>query len=165
MAAKVAPSTVRDTYPKLLGQFRLVPIKDDDHLAAAHEIIDRLMQEDLDPSGEDYLNVLVDLVEAYEARHFPIADASDVDVLRELMRSKNLGQTDRAKEVGISQSTISAVLRGKRKLTKAHVLKLAGFFNVAPAAFLPSGANAEPSTCSTGTSGTASAYRIAAPPR
>jgi antitoxin component HigA of HigAB toxin-antitoxin module len=94
-------------------------------------------QEDLDSSAEDYLNVLADLVEAYEDRHFPIADASAIDVLRELMRSNGLNQTDLAKKVGIAQSTISAVLSGSRRLTMTQVIKLATFFNIAPAAFLP----------------------------
>ena len=80
MATRTARSTITDTYLMLMKQFRLVPINDDDHLKAAHEMIDRLMQVDLDPSGQDYLSVLADLVEAYEDRHFPIPDASDVDV-------------------------------------------------------------------------------------
>src|SRR5271155_3360647 len=105
MAAKTALSTTADSYTNLVGQFRLVQIKDDSHLRAAHEMIDRLLQEDLDQSGRDYLNVLADLVEAYEDRHFPIPDASEVDVLRELMRSNNLSQTELAKKVGIVQST------------------------------------------------------------
>jgi hypothetical protein len=80
MPTKTARSTTTDTYPTLVKQYRLVPIKDDDYLKAAHEMIDRLRQDDLDPSGEDYLSVLADLVEAYEDRHFPIPDASEVDV-------------------------------------------------------------------------------------
>jgi transcriptional regulator with XRE-family HTH domain len=54
-----------------------------------------------------------------------------------------LSHTDLAKKVGIAQSTISAVLNGSRKLTKNQVIKLAAFFNVAPAAFLPNGPTRE----------------------
>ena len=61
----MATKTAHDAYAKLVSQFRLVPFKDDDHLNAAHKIIDRLMQQDLDPSAEEYLEVLVGLVEAY----------------------------------------------------------------------------------------------------
>lgn len=135
MATKIAPTT--DMYLKLVKQFRLVPIKDRNHLEMAHQVIGVLMQEDLDSSGEDYLDVLTDLVEAYEDLYFPIPDASDVDVLRELMRSNSLGQTELSKKVGISQSTISAVLKGARKLTKDQIVKLAEFFNIDPTAFLP----------------------------
>ena len=137
MATKIAVSTARDTYPKLVKQFRLVPIKDDNHLKLAHEMMDRLLQEDLDPSGEDYLNVLADLIESYEDRHYPISDASEVDVLRELMRSNGLSQTALAKKVGIVQSTISNVLNGNRKLTKDQVIRLAELFGVDPSVFLP----------------------------
>ena len=137
MATKIAISTARDTYQKLIKQFRLVPIKDDNQLKLAHEMMDRLLQEDLDPSGEDYLSVLADLIESYEDRHFPIADASEVDILRELMRANGLSQTDLAKKVGIVQSTISNVLNGNRKLTKNQVIKLAEFFGVEPSLFLP----------------------------
>ena len=92
-------STARDTYPKLVRQFRLVPIKDDNHLKLAHQMMDRLLQENLDTSGADYLSVLADLIESYEDRHYPISDASEVDVLRELMRSNGLSQTALAKRV------------------------------------------------------------------
>jgi HTH-type transcriptional regulator/antitoxin HigA len=57
--------------------------------------------------------------------------------MRELMRSNGLGQTALARKVGIAQSTISHVLNGRRDLTKEQVVKLARFFNVGPAAFLP----------------------------
>ena len=58
-------------------------------------------------------------------------------MLRELMRGRGLSQPQLAKQVGIAQSTISAVLSGARSLTKEQVIALARFFNVSPAAFLP----------------------------
>jgi HTH-type transcriptional regulator / antitoxin HigA len=139
MNAKTTRSTTVDTYAKLVKKFRLCRIKNDAHLQEAHEMIERLLQEDLDASGQDYLDVLVDLVDAYEDHRFPMAEVSDVDLLRELMRSNGLSQNGLAKKVGIHQSTISDVLNGNRKLTKDQVIKLASFFNVNPAAFLSSG--------------------------
>ena len=67
-----------------------------------------------------------------------ISDASESDVLRELMRSSGSTQIQFAKEVGISQSMLSAILNGEREMTKGHMVALARFFNVPPAVFLPS---------------------------
>jgi antitoxin component HigA of HigAB toxin-antitoxin module len=77
------------------------------------------------------------LIAGYEDEHVPIANVSEADVLRELMRSNGLSQMELAKAVGIAQSTVSAVLTGARSLTKGQILKLARFFGIAPAAFLP----------------------------
>jgi HTH-type transcriptional regulator / antitoxin HigA len=58
-------------------------------------------------------------------------------VLRELMTANSLNQSRLAKAVGISPSTISAVLSGARTLSKEHMLKLAKFFRVSPSVFMP----------------------------
>ena len=42
-----------------------------------------------------------------------------------------------AAEAGIANSTLSAVLTGHRALTLKHVEKLAAYFGVEPAVFLP----------------------------
>jgi HTH-type transcriptional regulator / antitoxin HigA len=164
MGTKIARSGGADNYTELVKEFRLVQIRDDEHLRAAHEMIDRLLRADLDPSGQDYLGVLAQLVEAYEDLRFPIAEASESDVLRELMRSNGLGQNALARKVGISQSTISAVLNGHRNLTKDHVIRLAKFFNVEPTAFLPGGRRQGQEHRSSGTAPTAggSVHGIAA---
>jgi HTH-type transcriptional regulator / antitoxin HigA len=137
MVVKPVSKIVPDSYFKLVKRFPLVRIRDDDHLGEALEVIDRLMEEQLDEGGRNYLDVLTDLVEAYEDKHIQIPDASEADVLRELMRVRNLSQGKLAKEVRIAQSTISAVLNGTRSLTKDQVIKLAAFFHVSPAVFLP----------------------------
>jgi HTH-type transcriptional regulator / antitoxin HigA len=80
---------------------------------------------------------LTDLIGVYEDEHVPILDVSEADVLRESMQPHGFGQTELAKKTRISQSTISAVLTGARSLTKEQVIKLARFFGISPAAFLP----------------------------
>jgi HTH-type transcriptional regulator/antitoxin HigA len=138
MAGKTAARMPPDTYFELVKQFPLTHVRDDDHLEAAQEVIDRLLQEDLDEGAQEYLGALTDLVETYEGEHVPIPGASEADVLRELMRANGLSQGRLQKAVGISQSTISAVLNGARSLTKEQVIALARYFRVSPAAFLPS---------------------------
>jgi HTH-type transcriptional regulator/antitoxin HigA len=134
---KTKTQAMPDTYFDLVRRFPLTHIRDDAHLDAAQEIIDHLLQEDLELGAQEYLAVLTDMVETYEDKHVPIRDASEADVLRELMNANRLSQPKLAKAVGISQSTISAVLNGSRSLTKDQVIALAKHFGVAAGAFLP----------------------------
>ena len=113
MAVETTKHRLPDTYFKLVKRFPLVHIRDDAHLRRASETINRLLQEDRDEGAEEYLDVLTDLVEAYERQHVLIPDASEADVLRELMRANGLSQLRLAQEVKISQSTISDVLTGR----------------------------------------------------
>jgi HTH-type transcriptional regulator/antitoxin HigA len=126
-----------DTYFALVEQFPLTHIRDNSHLDAAQGMIDRLLRANLDKGAREYLAALTDLIEIYEDEHEPIPDASEADVLRELMRSNRLSQQKLAGQVKIPQSTLSAVLNGTRSLTKNQVITLARFFHVSPAAFLP----------------------------
>lgn len=131
-----AARRVSDTYFKLVKRFALIHIRDDGHLAEALEVLDGLLAQNLDTGAQDYVDVLTDLVEAYEDQHVAIPDATEADVLRELMRSHALTQSELRRRTGIAQSTISAVLSGSRSLTRDQVVALARFFHVSPAAFL-----------------------------
>ena len=126
-----------DTYFQLVKQFPLVHIRDKGHLEAAFEVIDRLLRTDLDEGGQEYLLTLTDLVGIYEEEHVMIPDVSVADVLRELMCINECSQNWLAKELKISLSTISAVLHGTRSLTKNQMVRLARFFDVPMALFLP----------------------------
>jgi HTH-type transcriptional regulator / antitoxin HigA len=124
-------------YIARVRSFPLEPIRDEAHLIEAQAVLDKLLQEDLDAGGEMYLGALTYLVEAYEEEHEPALDVSEADVLRELMRANGLTQKALEEKVGISQSTISAVLNGTRSLTRKQMLALSKQFLVHPSAFLP----------------------------
>lgn len=130
------PATVPMTYFDLVRQFPLIPIRDDEHLQAASAVIDQLLMHELDEGQTAYLDVLTDLVEAYEDEHIEIRDASEADVLRELMSANRLTQAALQAATGMAQSTISAVLNGSRSLTKEQILTLARYFKVSPATFM-----------------------------
>lgn len=94
MGIKTGKQSDFDEYLALVKQFPLMSIRDDSHLAQAQEVIDRLLQDDLPDGAQDYLDALTDLVESYEESHIEIPDASEAEVLHELMRQHGLTQSN-----------------------------------------------------------------------
>jgi len=133
----MADRRVPASYFRLVQRFPLASIRDDEHLRKAQAMLGEVLAARPDRGTEMYLDALSDLIELYEARLEPLPDASEADVLRELMRSHGLTQERLEAAVGITQSTISAVLNGKRSLTRDQVIALANHFAVSPSAFLP----------------------------
>ncbi|WP_165232850.1 helix-turn-helix domain-containing protein [Aquisphaera insulae] len=129
--------TLPDSYFRLVRKFPLVRIRDAEHLARAQEILDDLLMRVLDEGGNAYLDALSDFIENYENEHEPAVDVPTEDVLRELVHASGLSQQRLAAEIGIAQSTISALLTGSRKPTAGHVARLARYFGVSPSVFLP----------------------------
>lgn len=123
-------------YLELIRNFPLRPIRSerelDEATEAIHSLIDR---ETLSGAEQDYLDVLTNLVEAYESVHYPEEPVSDAQMLRFLIEMKDVTQIEAAKGAGIAESTISEVLSGKRKLNRAQIGKLARYFRVEPGAF------------------------------
>jgi HTH-type transcriptional regulator/antitoxin HigA len=96
----------------------------------------------LDVVGEDeshplagLLDLVGELVAAYEVRERPFPDAAPGEVLRLLMEQNGLTQGDLRKELG-GQPVVSAVLKGKRTINARQAKALAARFNVSPAAFI-----------------------------
>ncbi len=121
----------RDSYLELVLAFPLASIKSDKHLAAAQAVMDRLLAKAALDDGEDmYLDALSDLVAAYEDEQHPIAPASDAEMLRHLMESKQIKQAQLSRDTGIAKSSISEVLMGKKPLSRQMIRKLADYFKV-----------------------------------
>lgn len=74
-------------------------------------------------------------VEDFESRTLREPDAPPADVLRLLMDSSDLKQTDLAEEVG-GQSVVSAILNGHRQINAKQAAALAEHFGVSPAVFI-----------------------------
>jgi len=121
----------RDSYLELVLEFPLMSIRLEEHLAAAQEFMDNLLAKGQLTHGEVmYLDALSDLVAAYEDEHHPIEPASDADLLRHLLQAKGVTQIEVSQQTGISKSTISEVLSGKRTFSRQMLRKLADYFNV-----------------------------------
>ena len=125
-----------DRYLELVRQFPLRPLRTNDDLNAAAEVVDSLIdQARLTAAEHDYLDVLSDIVEAYEAKAVRLRPVGDAEMLRFLIEGRQLTQTDVAKQAGIAESITSEVLAGTRKLNRAQIGKLARYFRVEPGAF------------------------------
>lgn len=71
----------------------------------------------------DRFDVLANLIEAYEAKHWPIEPTDPVDAITYSMSLKGLTQSDLARVIG-SASRASEILRKKRPLTLPMIQKL-----------------------------------------
>ena len=119
---------------------RLVPLKaitsETDYRKAV-----ATLEELLDAGGANERHPLAGLVEAlgeviesFEARAHRMPDANPRDALALLMREHGLKQIDLADIAG--QGTVSAILAGKRGISKRLAGKLAERFGVAAAVFV-----------------------------
>ena len=99
------------------------PIKTDaDYQAALKEIESLMLAEPDSPEGEK-LDVLVTLVEAYEAKHFPLDLPDPVEAIKFEMERKGLTVKDLEPMIGKS-NRVYEVLNHKRSLTLKMIWKL-----------------------------------------
>src|SRR5438270_4359309 len=100
-----------DRYLQLVRQFPLRPLRTGADLNAAVVVIDFLLDcPSLTAPERDYLDVLSDLVEAYEDESIPMRPVGDAELLRFLIEQKGVTQAKLASEAGIAESTVSEVL-------------------------------------------------------
>jgi len=124
------------TFARSVGD--AVPIRSPRQYARTVQLLNALL--DVVGANEEHplaalLEVLGDLVAAYEAREVLLPDAEPREVLRLLMESNGLTQAELGAELG-GQSVVSAVLNGKRAINARQARALAQRFGVSPAAFI-----------------------------
>jgi HTH-type transcriptional regulator/antitoxin HigA len=101
------------------------PIHTEADYKATLKEVSALMASDPDlgtPEG-DRLDVLVTLVQAYEAKHFPISPPDPVEAIRFRMEQSGLSVTDLEPMIGRS-NRVYEVLNRKRPLTLAMIRRL-----------------------------------------
>ncbi len=83
----------------------------------------------------EYAETLTILIEHYEEEHYPIKEATGIEILQFLLKENNLKQKDLVGILG-GKSAVSEILNGKRTLNLKHIKKLAEKFHVKPATFV-----------------------------
>ena len=105
-------------------QITIRPIRSErDYDATLKEVDDLMDAAPGTPRGER-LDVLVTLIEAYEARHWSIEAPDPLEAIRVRMEQRNLRRSDLEPMIG-SRARVSEVLSGKRALTLPMIRRLA----------------------------------------
>ena len=109
---------------------------DEEHERTLAEV-EKLMDKGGHRSAEEdaALDLMVRLIQDYEATHFPLSDPSPHEMLVYLMDQRSLKQADLL-PVFKSRGYASDVINGKRAISKAHARRLAEFFKVSADLFL-----------------------------
>ena len=92
------------------------PNRTEQEYEAALKRVDELMDAELGTLEGEELDVLVDLVEAYESRHVPIGYPSAVEAIEFRMEQGGPSPRDLIPFIG-SRAKVSEVLSGKRAIT------------------------------------------------
>jgi HTH-type transcriptional regulator/antitoxin HigA len=112
------------------------PIRSDDDLDRALDAISRLMAGDPEPGTPDgdSLEILSTLVEAYEAKHYPIEKPDPIEAIKFRMDQMGLTPKDLGNIIGES-NRVYEVLNKKRPLTLRMIRNLSSKLGI-PASVL-----------------------------
>jgi len=102
---------------------KLKPIKTKTEYKAALHEIEVLFDAPEGTSEADKLEVLVMLVEKYEAQHYPIPAPDPIEFLNYAMEARGLSRKDLEKYIG-SRGRVAEVLNRARPLTLAMIRRL-----------------------------------------
>ncbi len=92
------------------------PIKTEQDYNMSIKRIEELWGARRDTSEGDEFDLLCTLVESYEMKHYPIAPPDPIDAIKFRMEQMEMTKADMVEYLG-SQSRVSEILNGKRRLT------------------------------------------------
>ena len=133
----------RENYLKLLNKVQLIPkvieteTEYDLNLAVAEKLIAK--KKNRTPEETTLLRLLVKLIEDYEENNFNLKDwrnLSPHEILQHLLEVSHTKQSDLVGIVSPSKGLISAIVNGKRAISKEQAKKLGEYFNLSPSLFI-----------------------------
>jgi HTH-type transcriptional regulator/antitoxin HigA len=137
-AASFDVKALRKTWAAFDRIARLRPIRGEaeyDRTVALMNHLLNVVGDDEDHALSGLLDLVGELVADYDAGHYAIEASEPREVLRYLIELRGLRQGDLADIV--AQSNLSAILAGKRRISARLAGKLARYFKVSAAVFIP----------------------------
>ncbi|MBV4477213.1 transcriptional regulator [Pseudomonas sp. B2M1-30] len=107
------------------------PIHTEEDYRAALRDISPLFENEPEPGTPegDYFDIMITLIEAYEAKQFPLDLPNPIDAIRFRMEQSGLSAADLVPAIGRT-NRVYEVLNGKRALTLPMIWKLHDLFGI-----------------------------------
>lgn len=133
----------KKNYLQLLAQTQIIPkiieteAEYEEYLAVAENLMAKKNKRT--PEETTLFRLLVKLIEDYEERAYSLEDWSNLlphEILQHLLESSNTKQADLVGVISSSKGLISAIVNGKRAISKEQAKKLGTYFKVSPSLFI-----------------------------
>jgi HTH-type transcriptional regulator/antitoxin HigA len=107
------------------------PIHNEEDYRAALKNVSALFDNEPEPGTPegDYFDIMITLIEAYEAKQFPLDLPNPIDAIKFRMEQSGLSAADLAPAIGRT-NRVYEVLNGKRALTLPMIWKLHELFGI-----------------------------------
>jgi HTH-type transcriptional regulator / antitoxin HigA len=133
----------REQYIDLLNRYEISPKIIETQLEYEHflTVVESLLsiRSSRTEVESDLLRLLVKLIRDYEEKTYALQDWMKIaphEFLKHLMESRSLKQVELGEAIGLSKGHISAIVNGKREISKVQAKKSGEFFNISPSAFI-----------------------------
>ena len=137
MNARIEMKRLLPAWERFRAATDIASIRDEAHYRRMVAMLEALLDEaagDESHPAMGLVDIVGDLIEAYETQHHPLPPVSGLQALTFLMKQQRLAQSD-LPEIG-SQGVVSEILAGKRELNMRQVRVLGERFAVSPATFI-----------------------------
>ena len=133
----------RENYLKLLDEVKLIPkvieteTEYEQNLAVAEKLIAK--KKHRSPEETALLRLLVKLIEDYEETNYNFKEWQNLpphEILQHLLEVSHTKQSDLVGIVSPSKGLISAIVNGKRAISKEQAKKLGEYFKISPSLFI-----------------------------
>ena len=143
MIGKMTLTINRDSYIDLLDRYDICPKIIETHqeheqfLAVTENLLSKRTSRT--ETENTLFLLLVKLIRDYEEKTYALQDWMQTpahEFLQHLMEGRGLKQVELGEALGLSKGHISAIVNGKREISKVQAKKLGEFFNVSASAFI-----------------------------
>jgi HTH-type transcriptional regulator/antitoxin HigA len=125
----------QDAYRNLLAEVAPKVIETEEEYNHTLAVAERLTFKKNRTTEERALHqLLVTLIEAYEAQNYPMEQSPPHEILQHIMESSSTRQADLVGVIG--SSGVVEVVNGKRSISKAQAKALGDYFKVSPTLFI-----------------------------